>query len=242
MKHHSLALLAIAALGGAACGGGAKTDPAKNAGTTPTSSSSTTSAASASASASVATSATAPTPVASASAKPADDDTHEDPNESAEHITMTPLIAKGAKVAYPKKTVEDGACWKTVGLTGKHDKDYESLVDKCGTPTGLVEYAKPVHGRLHHKHDKRDTFTMKLAGGMCYRYFTVADGTITDIDILVLKPSGALVADDKTSHPVAIIDPAQPWCIDKDAEYVFAIEVDGPGKGGYTFGVWARPK
>ncbi|MBL8609330.1 MAG: hypothetical protein JNL38_18515 [Myxococcales bacterium] len=238
MKHTTLALLGLA-LASAACGG-SKPPPDTSAKPNPTPTTSASAAASATAAAPV-TSASA-APVASASAKPADDDTHDDPNESAEHLTMTPLIAKGAKVTYPKKTVDDGACWKTVGLTGKHDKDFDALVEKCGTPTGLVEYAKPVHGRLHHKHDKRDTFTMKLAGGMCYRYFTVADGTITDIDILVLKPNGAMVADDKTSHPVAIIDPAQPWCIDKDAEYVFAIEVDGPGKGGYTFGVWARPK
>jgi hypothetical protein len=156
---------------------------------------------------------------------------------------MKPLLTKATpKSSYPKKTTDDAACWKTVGLTGKHDRDYDSLIEKCGAPTGLAEYAKPVHGKLHHKHDKRDTFILKLAGGLCYRFFAVADGNISDLDILILKPNGALVGDDKTTHPVAIIESHQPWCMDTDVEYHFAIEVDGPGKGGYTFGVWARPK
>jgi hypothetical protein len=30
--------------------------------------------------------------------------------------------------------------------------------------------------------------------------------------------------------------------MDDDAEYNFQIQVHGVGKGGYTFGVWAKPK
>ncbi len=34
----------------------------------------------------------------------------------------------------------------------------------------------------------------------------------------------------------------EPLCVDEDAEYELHVEVDGPGKGGYTFGVWTRPR
>ena len=170
-------------------------------------------------------------------------DEHIDPNEVSGTITMAPQVAKSTpKSKFPKASVTDRACWEGIGLTGDHDKDYAEIVAKCGGPTGLLEYAHPVSGKLHHKHDKRDSYTMKLAGGLCYRYFGVADGGITDLDILIEKPNGALVADDKTSQPVAIIEGDKPWCLEQDAEYNFQIEVDGEGKGGYTFGVWARPK
>jgi hypothetical protein len=172
---------------------------------------------------------------------PADDEEEDlDPNESAVHLDMT--VTLPTKPSFPKATSTEEACWKDIELTGKHKKDYATIIDRCGTPTGLVEYAAPVLGRIHHTKDKRDSFKLKLKGGYCYRYFAAADDTVEDIDILVETTSGALVADDKTKSPVAIIEATKSWCQSADIEYVFHIEVDGPGKGGYTFGVWARPK
>jgi len=168
----------------------------------------------------------------------------DDPEEIAvgATVTMAPLIAKGAKTTYPKRTIGDKECWQGTALAGDARKDYDTLIGKCGSATGLVEYAKPISGKLHHVHDKRDTYKIKLLGGMCYRYFAVADAGIKDLDILVMKPGGALVADDKTVNPVAIIEFDKAWCMDEDAEYDFHIEVDGEGNGHYIFGVWAKPK
>jgi hypothetical protein len=182
----------------------------------------------------------APLPAAAASAAaPADDD----PTESPDPIPMTVELAKPYdRSSFPKKTGNDKTCWQTISLTGDASKDYEQLTTSCGGPTGLLEYAKPVKGHLHSVTDKRDTFTLKLQKGLCYRYFAVADSGIKDLDILVEKPGGALVADDKQTSPVAIIESEKTWCMDEDAEYDFHIEVDGVGKGKYVFGVWARPK
>ena len=55
-------------------------------------------------------------------------------------------------------------------------------------------------------------------------------------------PNGALIADDKQTSPIAIVDGDKTWCMDDDADYVFAIQIDGVGKGNYVFGVWAKPK
>jgi hypothetical protein len=156
---------------------------------------------------------------------------------------MTPQFDKTqAKGSFPKKAKPDSQCWAQVSVTGEHTKDYAAIVAACGTPTGLLEYAKPVEGTLHHKHDPADVFTMPVLAGYCYRYFAVADATITDLDLLIEKKGGALVGDDKTSSPYAIIDGDQSWCQDEDQNLEFHVQVDGPGKGGYTFGVWARPK
>jgi hypothetical protein len=167
----------------------------------------------------------------------------DDATESKDPIPMTALVTKSTpKSSFPKAKIGDHECWQNTALAGKAKDDFQTIVDKCGTPTGLMEYAKPVQGKLHSKADKRDTYVLKLMGGYCYRYFAVGDGSIKDLDILVEKPDGALIAADKTDEPFAIIDSGNTWCMDQDAEYHFAIEVDGVGKGTYVFGVWAKPK
>ena len=166
---------------------------------------------------------------------------HHDPHEKEGVIDLEPLVPKGSKAVFPKQTVADHDCLKELAFNGKHQADFKTLTDKCGTPTGMLEYVKPHEGHLHIKHDRRDEFRFKVQKGMCYRYFAVADDGIKDIDIIVLK-KGALFATDRTEHPVAVIDTDKLWCVDEDMELQFNIEVDGRGAGGYTFGVWTRPK
>ena len=176
-------------------------------------------------------------PTAAAKPTPAAD---EDPTESSGKITMRVLMAASPK--FPPAKASEAECWKTIGLTGNHKKDYEALIAACGTPTGLVEYTAPAMGRLHSVTDQRDTFTLKLRGGFCYRYFAVADDTIKDLDILIETDGGALVGEDKSTGPVAIIESSKSWCQNDDVEYTFQVKVDGAGKGAYVFGVWARKK
>lgn len=156
--------------------------------------------------------------------------------------TLTPLFSKGALPAFPPMTASPATCWQTVSLTGDAQKDYATLEGKCGAPTGAAAYVKPAAGKLHSIKDKRDTYRLHLQGGLCYRYFGVADGSIQDLDILILSADGALVGDDKTKGPVAIIEMNKTWCQDRDVDYQFAIEVHGSGTGRYVFGVWATPK
>jgi hypothetical protein len=181
-----------------------------------------------------------PSPPGAAASPPVDAD---DPTESSDPIPMSVELSSPYDAAsFPKKTANDKTCWQSISLSGDASKDYEKLAASCGAPAGLVEYAKPVKGHLHSVKDKRDTFTLKLQKGLCYRYFAVADSGIKDLDILVERPNGSLVADDKQSSPVAIIESEKTWCMDENAEYDFHIEVDGDGAGKYVFGVWARPK
>lgn len=155
--------------------------------------------------------------------------------------TLTPLFDKASRPTFPKATGGAAKCWQTVSLSGDADEDYQQIAAKCGTATGAVAYVKPASGKLHSVKDKRDTYALHLQGGLCYRYFAVADGTVKDLDILILQAKGALVGDDKTTGPVAIIEMEKPWCQDRDVDYQFALEVDGAGTGRYVFGVWAQP-
>jgi hypothetical protein len=167
---------------------------------------------------------------------------HDDPNESAGPIVLDGLVAKGTpKSAFPKAATGDHDCLKELVISGKHKQDYATIIEKCGTPTGMLQYTKPAEGRLHAKLDKRDHFQLKVFKGMCYRYFAVGDDGIKDIDIVVLK-KGALYAMDRTEQHIAVIETDKLVCADDDMDLDFAVEVDGPGAGGYTFGVWTRPK
>jgi hypothetical protein len=182
-------------------------------------------------------------PAAGTSALPTVESAHyDDPEEAADPATLTPLLAKGSKPTFPKATVGEHECWQTVSPTGEARKDYDAIVAKCGAATGAIEYVKPVHGKLHDKLDKRDTFIVPIRGGLCYRFFGVADSTIKDIDILIERPGGALVGDDKATGPVAIIESDKAWCMDKDGVYNFLVEIDGQGQGNYVFGAWVRAK
>jgi hypothetical protein len=161
-------------------------------------------------------------------------------DEVEDPTNLKPLFEKTAMPSFPPGTVNEQACWQTMSLSGSAKKDYEALIAKCGASTGAVEYVKPTLGKLHEKHDKRDTFVVPIQGGLCYRFFGVADATIKDLDVLIEKKGGALVGDDKTTGPVAIIESDKAWCIDKDGVYSFLVEVDGHGSGDYVFGIWAR--
>ncbi len=224
-----------------ACGGDATPPAASPPSATPTAATPGAPAAPASPAAPAAA-APAPAPAVAAAAPAVDPDPPlPDPNESAGPIAMKPEFdKKKAKSSFPKKTASE-PCWSSVSPTGDHAKDYAAIVAACGTPTGLVEYTKPQEGTLHHKYDPVDIFTMPVYGGYCYRYFAIADSTIKDIDLLIEKKGGDLVGADKTDGPFAIIDTDKPWCQDDDANLEFHVKIDGLGKGGYTFGVWARP-
>jgi hypothetical protein len=180
--------------------------------------------------------ASVPTPAAP------DVDAYVDPGELHDPATMTPLFGKESRPSFPKATASDRDCWQTVRISGDAQKDYDALVSSCGGPTGSVQYVTPIAGKLHHIKDKRDTFALKIQGGLCYRFFGVADGTIQDLDILIERANGDLVGDDKTNGPVAIIESDKNWCIDTDGDFRFKVEIDGTGTGNYVFGVWARPK
>jgi hypothetical protein len=160
----------------------------------------------------------------------------------ADPANLTPLFGNGPLPAFPSATANEHECWQSANVSGDARKDYETLVAKCGSTTGSVEYVKPTIGKLHSKHDRRDTFIVPIRGGLCYRFFGVADSTVKDLDILIEKKGGDLVGDDKTNGPVAIIESDKAWCIDRDATYNFLVEIDGEGQGTYVFGVWARKK
>lgn len=154
-------------------------------------------------------------------------------------INLKPLFQKSDAPAFPSPTASEQECWRSIGVVGSSRQDYETLTAKCGAATGSVPYVRPAIGHLHHKHQRRDVFVVPIQGGLCYRFFGVGDATIKDLDILI-EQRGALVGDDRTTGPVAIIESDKSWCIDHDGVYNFLVQTHGEGKGQYVFGIWAH--
>jgi hypothetical protein len=176
-------------------------------------------------------------PAASPSAPP--EAAYDDPEEK-DPQTLTPLFDKAHLPTFPKPTAPEKGCWR-IPRVGEARTDFDAVVAACGAPTGAVEYVKPAVGRLHADRDKRDTFNVRVESGMCYRFFGVADGSIKDLDILILRGQEELLGEDKVEGPVAVIDSDQPFCVDGNDDLQFRVQVDGPGTGKYLFGVWAHP-
>jgi hypothetical protein len=149
--------------------------------------------------------------------------------------------AKPPGGAYPKQTISYKDCWAKVGLTGAAQKDFDAIIAACGTPTGMLEYAAPSRGDFAQSH-KEQIYKLSMYAGMCYRFIAAGDTSVGDLDVRIEKPDGALVALDKTDQPVALIDSAGVWCATEDVDYVVKVDLDGPGKGSFVFGIWARPK
>jgi hypothetical protein len=71
--------------------------------------------------------------------------------------------------------------------------------------------------------------------------FAVADDTVKGIKIRVQRPNGALLSMAASKSFVTILNPDGTWCKNRDREFRLIVE-SGGGAGGYTFGIWARPK
>jgi hypothetical protein len=186
----------------------------------------------------ITTPAPAPAPAPSASAAP-----YKDPNESDTAIRLTPLFGtSGAPPAFPAATTSDLGCLGHATLVGDNAKDYPAVASACGAPTGLAEYTKPVSGMLHSTFDKQDSYVVALAAGYCYRVIATGDQSIFDLGLSITPVAGGKTTEDGARGSVAILDNDQPLCVDTSGDYAINLEIEGMGYGGYTLGVWARPK
>jgi hypothetical protein len=197
----------------------------------------------------------APPPAAPAPTTPAEDDRPASaataapnaPARAPDAAAVIPLeglmekLAPGAARGFPRATARDRDCMQAVGLAGEAGKDYDALAAACGAGTGMKEYVRRAAGKFDASH-RRDTYRLNMVGGLCYRFFAVADGSVDKLTIRVERPNGALVSTIQSKEPVAILDPGEPWCKTHDREFHVVVEAAGSGAGRYAFGIWARPR
>jgi hypothetical protein len=168
---------------------------------------------------------------------------HPPPGENG-MITLQALLPPpdpGYPPGFPAPaTTNDKECVKAIGLLGLLDKDFAALTSACGAGTGMKEYAKAVSGSLDSRH-KSNTFLLRLSGGYCYRFFAVADGSITKLGFRVHRANGALHSVILGKQPVIVFRPNETWCRRRDRDFQLVVEMLEGGEGRYAFGVWARP-
>jgi hypothetical protein len=151
-----------------------------------------------------------------------------------------PVPDPAPPAGFPAASTDDKDCTKAAGLTGKLERDFLELANACGKNTGMKEYAKNIEGPLNSNH-KHEAFDVKLAGGYCYRFFAVADGTIEKLGLRVQRPNGSLHSVIQSKQPVVIYRPNQAWCRRHDRDFQIIVESLGAGEGRYAFGIYARP-
>ena len=161
--------------------------------------------------------------------------------DGATHAPDVRVLPAPEASDYPTQTVGYQECWNGLSIEDDADADYAEILAACGKPTGMLPMVAPVRGELGSAH-KSDKLVVPLKKGMCYRFVAVGNQSLGDVDVRIENSDGALVAVDKTSHPVAIIEGDKPWCIDEDVSWSFVIEVDGNGHGHYVFGVLGKPR
>jgi hypothetical protein len=175
-------------------------------------------------------------------AKSTSEDAYVDPTESVQPIALSPLFdASLARSSFPSPTVGNLGCSGQAAPTGDHARDYESLAAACGAPTGLREYTKAFSGQLHHAHDQRDEYRVHLPAGFCFRVLAASDATVFDLGVRLLGPNGEPIAADATASSIAVAGD-EPVCVADEGDYQVVVELNGPGFGGYTFGLWGRPR
>ena len=81
-------------------------------------------------------------------------------------------------------------------LSGKYVDDYNELAARCGKPTGMLPFSKPVQASSAPT-TKATSTRSKLVGGGCYRFFAVADSSIKDIDVAIATMENKVVWVDK---------------------------------------------
>lgn len=152
---------------------------------------------------------------------------------------LLPVPDPGPPPGFPAATVSDKDCTKSVGLTGNLARDFAALTAACGASAGMKEYAKMAGGSLGTAHP-RETFEVKLAGGYCYRFFAMADGSIDKLNLRIERPNGAMHSVITGKQAVILLRPGEAWCRRRDRDFRVIVEAPA-GEGHFSFGIWARP-
>jgi hypothetical protein len=123
-------------------------------------------------------------------------------------------------------------CYKAFSLREGPRRDLDRLVAACGEPTGMTTATAVRTGALDQAGTAaRHTFT--ATPGKCYRVYSTAAPTLTDLDIALLDPGGKLVILDRTRDPMPVVPGRGPFCPEQAG--VYTVELSAvTGRGEYA--------
>ena len=130
-------------------------------------------------------------------------------------------------------------CYRGIELSGNAQRDLDTVVGRCGRPTGLSPFSDVLGGDLDENGKKMDSWTITLRNDRCYRFFAVAAPTIEDLDAAILNEAGEIVAKDTFPDRAPILNPEDAYCPPTAGRYKYVL-VAAKGRGDVKFQVWQR--
>jgi hypothetical protein len=93
-------------------------------------------------------------------------------------------------------------------------------------------------GEAQGQEDAAERFTFRARGGRCYRFFSVGEAGVEDLDLAVLDPEGRLAAADVSGDRFPVVPPRGPLCVEREGVYTVEVAVVRGG-GRFVMQVWA---
>jgi hypothetical protein len=116
--------------------------------------------------------------------------------------------------------------------------DLARLTGACGAPNGLGAVTPVRIGDAQTQDDPAERFTFRARAGRCYRFFSVGEQGVADLDLAVLDPAGRLAAADVSGDRFPVVPPRGPLCMEREGIYTVEVAVV-QGSGRFVLQVWA---
>jgi len=130
-------------------------------------------------------------------------------------------------------------CHSNLAPTGNAQADLSSLTRACGALGGMRPVSDVYVGQQDAA-DATETLSFQVpAAGKCYRAYAAAEGTVSDLNLIVRKPSGDSVVADLTRSSTAIVPEDNPVCFTSPGLYLLEVGVYR-GSGRYALQLWGR--
>jgi hypothetical protein len=158
-------------------------------------------------------------------------------------VGSRPDAASGASFdASPKRAPDPvGGSWVTCygnyRPTSTPERDVTRLGILCGPSNGMKPVGTMAQGDAT---ENAVEIPLEVRQGDCFRIFAVAEGTISDLAVVVRDPKGGPVASDHNNDRWPILNPDGPFCLVDAGKY--SVEVRArQGKGRYALQIWRLP-
>lgn len=109
----------------------------------------------------------------------------------------------------------------------------------CGPQNGMRALGQTVEGSVSDSGAPFD-HELPLTKGQCVRAFAVADEGVSDLDVALLAPGGAVVATDGIDDRWPILLPDRAICVDADGKYTLRLKAK-KGRGRFALSTWLLP-
>jgi hypothetical protein len=133
-----------------------------------------------------------------------------------------------------------GQCYDGFRLSDDVLGDLGMLSDRCARACGMAPLTK-VHQGDASESSAPEVYAIDLDAGACYRFFAVADPSVSVLIAAITDAEGAIVAIDNTRDRAPILGPRAPFCPSASGSYRLVV-TSHRGAGHYIVQGWSMPR